>query len=455
MKIKHKLSLQFNLLVVTLLLGFSLSVFYFISRHREKEFYERLHIVGINTAKLLFEINEIDSSLLNIIDANSINTLYQRELSIFEKENLIYSTADNNHIHKTLNNEYLQRNQKNIYKGIFDKNQYIIILYRFNNKEYSILVSAYDLYGYEKLKYIRFIIILSLLSSIILVSIIGKYFAGKALHPMKKVIQQVKNIDAGNLNARLKTGKNNDEIDQLIDTFNDLLGRIEKAFENQKLFVSNASHELRTPLTSITGQIEVSLMSEKSIDQYKEILISILEDIKTLNSLANGLLDLTQYYEQQNVLNLEEIRIDEILLGLQHEINNNKSNYTININFEGIDDDERYLTVHSSATMMNIIIQNLIENACKFSSNHTVEIVLSKENGFLKIQLSDKGIGIPEDELNRIFEPFYRAKNAKQIKGHGIGLSLVKKLIQIQNGRISIHSKLNKGTTVILLLKHL
>jgi len=110
MKIKHKLSLQFNLLVVTLLLGFSLSVFYFISRHREKEFYERLHIVGINTAKLLFEINEIDSSLLNIIDANSINTLYQRELSIFEKENLIYSTADNNHIHKTLNNEYLQRN---------------------------------------------------------------------------------------------------------------------------------------------------------------------------------------------------------------------------------------------------------------------------------------------------------------------------------------------------------
>jgi len=272
---------------------------------------------------------------------------------------------------------------------------------------------------------------------------------------MKKVIQQVKNIDAGNLNARLKTGKNNDEIDQLIDTFNDLLGRIEKAFENQKLFVSNASHELRTPLTSITGQIEVSLMSEKSIDQYKEILISILEDIKTLNSLANGLLDLTQYYEQQNVLNLEEIRIDEILLGLQHEINNNKSNYTININFEGIDDDERHLTVHSSATMMNIIIQNLIENACKFSSNHTVEIVLSKENGFLKIQLSDKGIGIPEDELNRIFEPFYRAKNAKQIKGHGIGLSLVKKLIQIQNGSISIHSKLNKGTTVILLLKHL
>ncbi len=163
------------------------------------------------------------------------------------------------------------------------------------------------------------------------------------MSPISKIVNQVNKIEASNLNERLEEGNEKDEIVHLAKTFNNMLSRLEKAFRVQKNFIANASHELRTPLTVITGQLEVVLMKARSNEEYKNTLLSALDEIKDLNLLSNKLLLLAQTSAEQNDLNFSPIRIDDILWKARREILKRNEKNSIDINFgEGIDDDSKF-----------------------------------------------------------------------------------------------------------------
>jgi signal transduction histidine kinase len=267
---------------------------------------------------------------------------------------------------------------------------------------------------------------------------------------MSDVVTQVDKINIASMDMRVNEGNGTDEIAQLAITFNKMLERLESAFEMQRSFVSNASHELRTPLTSITGQIEVSLMNPRTNEEYKAILESVLDDIKNLNALSNGLLDLAKASSDISAIALLPLRIDEIIWETRAELIERKKDYKISIKFSQPIDDENELIILGNHHLLKTAIVNLMDNACKFSSDKSAEIFLSVKNQNIVAEFKDKGMGIDPADMDKIFHPFFRANNAKNISGNGLGLTLTEKIIGIHRGKISIESQPQKGTKVIV-----
>lgn len=253
------------------------------------------------------------------------------------------------------------------------------------------------------------------------------------------------------MNLRVSEGNGTDEIAMLAKTFNKMLDRLEVAFQTQKDFISNASHELRTPLTAINGQLEVLLMKDRSSVDYKKVIESVLEDIKNIIDLSNRLLLLAQTSTVDAGIKSQSVRIDEIILQAADEVKRLNCNYNIHLSFAESFTDSEQMDVLGDESLLKTGFANIIENACKYSADHTVNISLEFNQGRIVINFTDSGIGISNDDLEQIFEPFHRGENAKSFTtGHGIGLSLVHRIIKNHNGTIQITSQLGLGTIVTI-----
>jgi signal transduction histidine kinase len=205
----------------------------------------------------------------------------------------------------------------------------------------------------------------------------------------------------------------------------------------------------------LTGHLEVALMSTQVNQEAKKIFISLLEDIKQLNKLSNGLLDLAQASLDISDLKLEQIRIDELIGIAQAEIVKRNKNYQVFLNFTEYPDNEDWLVLLANEQLLKSAFANIIENACKYSYNNTANIDFSFNEKNINITVSDNGIGISDADLKHVFEPFFRSNNVKDYSGHGIGLTLTQKIIQLHKGTIKIKSTLNNGTNVILSIPHI
>jgi signal transduction histidine kinase len=274
------------------------------------------------------------------------------------------------------------------------------------------------------------------------------------LLPINKIIQQIKKIKVNDLSIRIDEGNKKDEIALLAMNFNKMLDKLQNSFDSQKLFLAGASHELKTPLTSIMGEIEVTLMKNRTDEEYRYVLNSILDEIKLLNSLTNSLLELAQTSADFANLAHSNIRIDELLISVQRELLEKFIKKEIKVNFIKLPDDEKHIMVSGNENLLKIAIKNIVDNACKYSENN-VEVNFDFDEKFIYLIIKDSGIGISEDEKQKIFTPFFRAQNTKSVKGRGIGLSIVKKIIELHDGDIIVNSKLNQGSEFIVKLPNL
>jgi signal transduction histidine kinase len=237
-----------------------------------------------------------------------------------------------------------------------------------------------------------------------------------------------------------------------LDTDEQVMEKLGDAYQEQKDFIANSSHELRTPLTSITGQIEVALLQERTPEEYQQVLQSLLEDIRNLNLLTNRLLLLTRSTGDIPADRLSPVRIDDLLWRSVAEIGKRNPEYTVQIHFEPSIEGEHHFTVLGNEQLLITALNNILENGCKYSVNQRVDVSLSVTDEQIRLDFNDTGIGIPQDELAMIFQPFYRASNVKKRGGHGIGLSMVDKIVTAHGGNITISSELNRGTEVAMTL---
>jgi signal transduction histidine kinase len=196
------------------------------------------------------------------------------------------------------------------------------------------------------------------------------------------------------LKKRVDEGNRKDEIAQLAITFNQMLDRIESAFETQRSFVSNASHEMRTPLTSITGQLEVALLGNRDTAEYESTLRSVLDDIRNLNKLTNGLLEIAQASMDITEMRQRNFRVDELLWQARNEVMKRNPAYDVQINITNFPDDENELIVSGVEPLFKTAITNLMENACKFSDDKRVSVTFSVVENHAYLKFKDNGIGI-------------------------------------------------------------
>ena len=454
MKIRTRITLQFSIIVSIILITFSIIIYSLLSNFRQVEFTDRLKDKALTSVKLLSDVDEVNNELLKIIDRDIVNPMPDEKVFIYDIDNkLVYCS--------------LSEDKDEIDKNILDKirlegemqysendSEAIGILFKGKYDRYVVVASAFDKYGLTKLDYLRNILVAGDIISVVLIVLIGLFFSKQTLQPISNVVNQIDKITANNLNLRIDEGNAKDEIAQLAIKFNKMLERLNAAFEVQRSFVANASHELRTPLTTITGQLEVTLMKIDINDEGREVLKSLLFDIKQLNKLSNGLLDLAQANLDISEIKLSNIRIDELVGLTRAELLKRNKDYKVILSFSEFPD-ENWLIIKANEQLLKSALLNVLDNACKYSENSTAKINLSFDEVFIYIDVIDNGIGITNEDLKNVFEPFYRASNAKSFNGHGIGLTLTKKIIELHNGAISINSEYKDGTMIKIQIPHL
>ncbi len=453
MKIRIKLTLLFIVIAAIIITLGSISIYFSSADYRKDDFYNRLMNKAISTARLLIEVEEVNATLLRRIERDNPLSLPNEKIIIYNFNNeILFSTDEQNELKITdelLDQVRLDDQVK------FTQGSYEVLGFLFSDQydRFVVITGAIDIYGLKKLHNLRLILIIVFCASIIMITIAGYVYAGRALKPISKVISDVQDISISSLNLRLDEGNGTDEIAQLAQTFNEMLVRLELAFKTQKNFIANASHELRTPLTAITGQLEVLLMKERNSEEYKVAAQSILEDIKNLNSISNRLLLLAQTSNADHEKAFNKLRVDELLWQVREDLMKHNTGYLIDISLsEALDDAD--LTVDGDEQLLKTALSNIIENGCKYSPDHHAQVSVKVEQGTLQINFNDNGIGIPKEDLKIIREPFQRGKNAHIAKGHGIGLSLVDAILKMHNATLEISSQVNEGTQITVKFPH-
>jgi signal transduction histidine kinase len=455
MQIRTRLTLQFLLIGGMIMVISSLAIYFSSSQFRKDDFYNRLHTRARITAKLLLDAQEAADSRVRRIEQDYPSNLQNEKIIIMNYLNdTIYSNDERGDI--KIRYDILERIR--LYDKVFYKQGHYEVLgtlYTNSRYRFVVIAGAIDSEGIMHLKKLETILIVVCLLSFVLFSVAGWVFAGRALKPIANVVKRVEDISFTSINLRVPEGNGTDEIGKLAKTFNSMLERLQTSINVQKDFIANASHELRTPLTSINGQIEVLLLKNRSTEEYRNALQSVLDDIKSLTDLANKLLLMARTGQETRITYNNKIRTDEILWQIREEMRKYKPGFNINISFDDSLTDSDQMLVAGDEYLLKTAFSNIIENACKYSDDHSVEISLQQYFNKVHITFTDKGIGIDEKDIKKVFEPFYRASNAISIPGTGIGLSLVSQILRNHNGTIELTSVKNKGTIVKISLPSL
>jgi signal transduction histidine kinase len=446
MEIAKKITLLFAILsaiIISLLSGF---VWYFSNDFAFEDFYKRLEArVRIAAQIRLYEDGN------NKVYAKMRNQYLERLPS--EKEYIFEAGKAPGKVDRELpasfydriktGNMARYRVENHFYAGKFFKN---------NDTGYIVIVSANDPFGFRELKDLQRILIIGFFLSVVLSFVVGWKFSNYMLMPLRNIIKSVKKIKAENLHLRLDVKEGNDEMSQLAQTFNNMLNRLETAFETQNNFISNASHELRTPLTIISGEVELAMKNVEDNPKQHKALSKIKDEAERLEHILTSLLGLAQSGFNGKNQPWEEVRMDELLWEIKESVNQVHPNSKIEIDFTKLPDDEELLTLRVNKNLIKLAISNIVNNACKYSNEKLVNISIESNANMLSIAVTDRGIGIPQTDIQHIFEPFYRASNTNDFKGYGVGLPLSLNIIRLHRGSIAIKSQEGVGTEIKVLL---
>jgi len=325
--------------------------------------------------------------------------------------------------------------------------------FRKENNGYIVIISARDPYGYQELKRLQKILIAGFFLSVGLSYFVGRNFSELTFKPIRALIKKAKGISAENLHQRLDPVKGTDEIAEISQTFNAMLDRLETAFETQNNFIGNASHELRTPLTIISGEAELAISKIGITDpELQKSLITIQSETERLGNILTSLLTLAQSGFDGQKQRWEEIRIDEVLWEVKSGIDMINPVNQVKLDLSGLPENFDNINLHGNLNLLKLAISNIVSNACKYSDNSIVDLALSVTAANIVITVKDRGIGIPEKELQHVFEPFFRASNTSRYKGYGVGLPLSLTIVRLHKGTISIKTNQESGTTISILL---
>lgn len=451
MKTQSKLALILFLSNALIVVLFGVAVYYSLYKYSYNDFHKRLETRASIAAQFNFNTNQLSAEAFKLLREQHFEKLPD------EKEYIInlsdsFAVAQASVTHK-ISTSFIKQIEQNGAADSKDGNLfYSGITHTDNQINYAVIVSARNYYATHHLFYLRNIVVVGMICILLITVSFAIYFSKKIFEPIKRITDRVKEISSENFHLRLDEDEDNDnnEINELKSTFNDLLNRIETAFETQKNFVSNASHELGTPLTSIIGEADVALIKERTPAEYREAIQNISTQAERLDQITKSLVFLAQTGYKGKKIPFEVFRTDEIIWEVKQVIDKLNPQNKIYIDLSLLPEEPKKLKIKGNKQLLHMAIANILNNACKYSHNKPVSVSIAASNNQVIVVVKDDGVGIPSSEIKYIYDPFFRASNTSYFEGYGIGLPLARNIILLHKGTLDVYSEAGKGTTVYI-----
>jgi len=440
--------LLFTLLVTGIISLLTGSIYYSAKAERVKAFSRRLRARANYNIYLYGTMGDSSFYYMHRTDsASMVGALASRSIGIWTEDGkpiYLFELPGTKHlaVSDTLFREVKEKGEKSF---TMDNRDAIAVHRVTGRRNFIVVVAGRDEDGLDRLETLKKILLIGLVTSIVLTALVSFLFARQLLRPIALIIREVNEISSYDLSHRIRAGSGQDEMSQLANTFNDLLARLQEAFAIQRRFISNASHELSTPLTSVSSQVEVVLQKERSAEEYKQVLFSVREDVQQMRQLTKSLLEIAKTGSQGGI-ELNEVRIDEVLLKVIGDVKKLSAAYVVELEFGEFPEDEKDFVVFGNIDLLYIAIKNVVENGCKYSPNATSFVDLSFHHHKIFIRVINRGNVIPVEELPQIFQPFYRGSGTGSSRGFGLGLSLAERIISLHKGSILVQSDPANGT---------
>ena len=289
--------------------------------------------------------------------------------------------------------------------------------------------------------------LLVLIPILIILSIAGGWFlARRSLSPIENITITTREITASNLNKRLLPTHTGDEVDELANTINLMLDRIEDSFIRVAQFTSDVSHELRTPVATIKTGTEVILSKERTTEEYRELLENNLSTLERMTRMISDLLELSRSDSGTSILHLKSFNLSNMLKDLQNKFRLVSETENINILFNEVPG----LQIKADEDLLRRLFSNLLDNAIKFtSSGGSVSILLEDRGNDVVTCIKDTGIGISEEHREKVFDRFFRvdSSRSRDTGGTGLGLNICKNVVELHQGKIEVKSQVSVGST--------
>jgi heavy metal sensor kinase len=279
----------------------------------------------------------------------------------------------------------------------------------------------------------------------------GWLLARRALKPVDCMTRTAQRISGEHLDERLQETGSGDELDRLARTLNDMLSRLDSTFHQMRRFSADASHELQTPLTILKGELEVALRSQRSPEEYQQTLKSGLEEIDRINHLVDGLLLLARADAGVLRLDLQPLALEALMQQICDQMRLLAEDHAVRL-YTG---EMKPVSVHADREQLRRLLLNLVDNAIKYTpAGGSVTVSLQSDGRWASVRISDTGIGLSEDEQQRIFDRFHRATEtrARDESGVGLGLSIARSIADEHGGWIEVESTPGQGSTFTLQL---
>ncbi|CAG5006136.1 Adaptive-response sensory-kinase SasA [Dyadobacter sp. CECT 9275] len=450
MSIKRKITFGFGILVAALLLLFSVFIYHNYESYRKSLMRNRLQRRAL--AGQLFFQNRQE------FHRSSYLTLPEQHQSLYDdQDKLLYSSSWKDHF-KLTPKLLVEARKKEVYFQYYAKpwnapKEGVALSFKINGRHYVSVVTAYDLTGRQASESLLFILISGNVILLVVVAFAGFWFAQRALRPFDELIGQMNPTAANDFSFRLSTEAKGDEAAYLASSFNELLARLQALAMSQEHFVSYASHEIRTPLTVVKGVLETSLAYDQNLADTRQSMEKALVRLEGAIDLANSLLHLAEVEGLQAGQLREDINIVDTVLDTMTYFGEKHPGQHIELQLtDSFTENSPAIRIMGNATLLRTVLNNILENASKYSANKPVVLIVDFDLNLVMIKVIDQGIGIPAGQLNDVFLPMMRAANVGNLPGFGLGLTIARKIIDMHQGQLTIHSVTGQGTTVGILL---
>lgn len=446
MRVQTRLSLFCSIVFGVIFAVISMLIYGLYYKNTEKNIYSNLEKTAYISALFYLEEDELSSKEFDKIRIQFEEIVSESDYQIYDSVNKV-SYGDSilniriDILDKIRNNGHLS----------FSTDEYICygIFYEDNQGDFVVIAKQQKSLIDEQMSLLLGILVTSFFVGLLAIIVFSRWLSHIAYHPFSNVIKQVKNISTNNLDVQIESPQTRDELQDLIDTFNDLLAKISESFAIQKNFVNYVSHEFKTPLASILGNLEVFSIKDRTPVEYKQLSEKLIQQIFQMQEILDTLIVISDLRKDADMM--AHTRVDELIWEIINKINNRQPNAKIHMNIDIQAEEEQIMFVANNRTQLLMALFNLIENAVKYSKGKRVDINIFKQDGKLCLSITDKGIGIPPEKLADISKPFFRADNANQIQGSGIGLSIALRILEKNKIKYRIESTVDIGTKIVLI----
>ena len=444
MSLKRKIALSLSI-AFSLIFGIMMFVIYVsFNDFRRDEFKLRFQKRLVFTVNFIEKANDFEREAPLFFDENSDNVLLNENIIILNAEKeLVYSTLKDKKV--TWDNNLLESldKEKTIYNEHSEPEIYAA-LRNIKGENYYILTSAQDVTGESKLAFLGYTLIFSYIISVLLIWFFSYYLVSKFLQPLEVLKNQISDTSVHRLTTDIILKNSNDEIGVLAKSFNLMTSRLDDVFQSQKDFNSSAAHEMRTPLTRMAFQLENLIQLENHSPKTKTTLQQMLQDVYQLSDLTKSLLLLSKFDKEGISSVYEEVRIDEVVFDAFESVHRNFPDFKMDFQIDEESIDDSVLTVKGVKSLLEITFINLFKNAALYSDNQEVDISIKETDFRITVNVFSIGSTIPVEEREKLFEAFMRGSNSHNKTGSGLGLRIVKRILEYHKAEISYTSLSDK-----------